>query len=540
MLAFRSLLVPLKAAVMNLLSVAAAYGVVTFVFQEGHGATLIGLDGPIPIVSFVPLLMFAILFGLSMDYEVFLLTQIQEHYKESGDAHEAVVEGLATTGRVITSAALIMVCVFTSFVLNGDPMVKEFGVGLAVAIAIDATLVRCLLVPAVMVAAGQAGLVDAALARPGPAPHQHRGLRVLRGDRREGGGGEARAGAGTQRLTAQGSRPSHRSCHWRARRRSRPSPRCRYRRPTHPDRGCRPRARHPPSRGSGEIACSSFCEITARLQTILRIILATSRAGGLGPGSRSPIAVLGPNFPSRGSPAAFALAWVLRRRTSGRPRRARARQHPAARWCCCSPPHPPPAPARTSASPASPRSPRPSVHVRAGRINWRLFAWMAPPSMAGAVAGGYLSGLLPGDVLLAIIGALLLYFGVDLLRPADRRGPLRPTGRGASSTSAPPSSAGAVIGVLGGLVGLILGALRMPALLRYVGEAPARGGRHEPGRRRLRGCRRRDRPHARGGRLGSARDRSSSVGAGRPAGRAPYREVERAHSCCWRSAPCSS
>ena len=88
MFAFRSLLVPLKAAIMNLLSVAAAYGVVTFVFQEGHGATLIGLDGAVPIASFVPLLMFAILFGLSMDYEVFLMTQIQEHYKEEGDAHE--------------------------------------------------------------------------------------------------------------------------------------------------------------------------------------------------------------------------------------------------------------------------------------------------------------------------------------------------------------------------------------------------------------------------------------------------------------------
>ena len=151
LLAFRSILVPLKAAVMNLLSVAAAYGVVTFVFQEGHGASLIGLDGAIPIVSFVPLLMFAILFGLSMDYEVFLLTQVHEHYKEHSDPSRAVVEGLANTGRVITSAALIMVFVFGSFILNGDPTVKEFGVGLAVAIAIDATLVRCLLVPAVMV-----------------------------------------------------------------------------------------------------------------------------------------------------------------------------------------------------------------------------------------------------------------------------------------------------------------------------------------------------------------------------------------------------
>jgi RND superfamily putative drug exporter len=156
LLAFRSVVVPLKAAVANLLSVGAAYGVVTFVFQEGHGATLLGLDGAVPIASFVPLLMFAILFGLSMDYEVFLLTQIKEHYSESGDARQAVVDGLASTGRVITSAALIMVFVFSSFLLNGDPMVKQFGVGLAVAIAIDATLVRCLLVPAVMVSLGEA------------------------------------------------------------------------------------------------------------------------------------------------------------------------------------------------------------------------------------------------------------------------------------------------------------------------------------------------------------------------------------------------
>jgi putative drug exporter of the RND superfamily len=156
LLAFRSLLLPLKAAVANLLSVAAAYGVVTFVFQEGHGASLLGLDGPVPIASYVPLLMFAILFGLSMDYEVFLLTQIQEHYKRSGDPHDAVVRGLASTGRVITSAALIMVFVFSSFVLNGNAVVKEFGVGLAVAIAIDATIVRCLAVPAVMALFGSA------------------------------------------------------------------------------------------------------------------------------------------------------------------------------------------------------------------------------------------------------------------------------------------------------------------------------------------------------------------------------------------------
>jgi putative drug exporter of the RND superfamily len=155
LLAFRSLLIPVKAAAMNLLSVAAAYGVVTAVFQWGWGASAIGLDHSIPIVSFVPLLMFAILFGLSMDYEVFLLTQMREHYRAHGDAKRAAIEGLANTGRVITSAAAIMVCVFTSFVLNGDPIVKEFGVGLAVAIAIDSTIVRCLLVPAVMVLGGE-------------------------------------------------------------------------------------------------------------------------------------------------------------------------------------------------------------------------------------------------------------------------------------------------------------------------------------------------------------------------------------------------
>jgi RND superfamily putative drug exporter len=170
LLAFRSLAVPVKAAVMNLLSVAAAYGIVTAVFQKGWGAELIGLDHAIPIVSFVPLLMFAILFGLSMDYEVFLLSQVREHFQQEGKPTKAVVDGLATTGRVITSAALIMVCVFTSFVLNGNPVVKEFGVGLAVAIAIDATIVRCLLVPAVMVLMRRAawwlpGVLDTTLPR---------------------------------------------------------------------------------------------------------------------------------------------------------------------------------------------------------------------------------------------------------------------------------------------------------------------------------------------------------------------------------------
>jgi RND superfamily putative drug exporter len=156
LLAFRSVVVPLKAAAMNLVSIGAAYGVVVFVIQEGHGAKLIGLDYGIPIVSYVPLLMFAILFGLSMDYEVFLVSRIKEAYVETSDNHRSVVLGLARTGKVITSAALIMVCVFGSFLFNGDPTVKEFGLGLAVAVAVDSTIVRCLLVPAAMILMRQA------------------------------------------------------------------------------------------------------------------------------------------------------------------------------------------------------------------------------------------------------------------------------------------------------------------------------------------------------------------------------------------------
>ena len=181
LVAFRSIVVPLTAGLMNLLSVGAAYGILTFVFQEGHGATLIGLDGAIPIVSYVPLLMFAILFGLSMDYQVFLLTRIQEHYRENQDNHEAVVDGLAVSARVITSAALIMVSVYTSFILNGDPTVKQFGLGLAAAIAVDATIVRCLLVPAVMVMLGRANWWLPGWARPPAATGGDRGRRLLQG-----------------------------------------------------------------------------------------------------------------------------------------------------------------------------------------------------------------------------------------------------------------------------------------------------------------------------------------------------------------------
>jgi RND superfamily putative drug exporter len=156
MLAFRSVFVPLQAAVMNLVSVAAAYGVLTAVFQWGWGAGLVGLDGAVPIVSFVPLMMFAVLFGLSMDYEVFLLSRIQERWRLSGNARSAVVEGISGTGRIITAAALIMICVFGSFVLDASPTVKQCGFGMAVAVAIDATLIRCLVVPASLVLAGRA------------------------------------------------------------------------------------------------------------------------------------------------------------------------------------------------------------------------------------------------------------------------------------------------------------------------------------------------------------------------------------------------
>lgn len=149
-LAFRSLAIPPQAAVMNLLSIGAAYGVLTAIFQYGWLSGLIGLPGPVPIVSYVPLFMFAILFGLSMDYEVFLVSQIEEHHHAGEDTRTAIVSGLVTSARVITAAAAIMVFVFGSFVLNGDPTIKQFGIGLAVAVVLDATVVRCLLVPAVM------------------------------------------------------------------------------------------------------------------------------------------------------------------------------------------------------------------------------------------------------------------------------------------------------------------------------------------------------------------------------------------------------
>jgi RND superfamily putative drug exporter len=168
---FRSVAVPLKAAVMNLLSIGAAYGVIVAVFQWGWLKGLFGVEETIPIVSFMPMMLFAILFGLSMDYEVFLLSRVREEYlhrrdnpppdptlppfeaatASPNDANTAaVIEGLSATARVITSAALIMISVFAAFVLGDDPVIKMFGLGLATAVFIDATIVRLVLVPATM------------------------------------------------------------------------------------------------------------------------------------------------------------------------------------------------------------------------------------------------------------------------------------------------------------------------------------------------------------------------------------------------------
>jgi RND superfamily putative drug exporter len=150
MTVFRSILVPLKAVVMNLLSVGVAYGLMVAVFQWGWGASLFGVGREGPIEAWAPLMLFAVVFGLSMDYEVFLLSRIKEEYDRTGDNATAVADGLAATARVITAAAAIMVCVFGAFVLGPERSLKLFGFGMAVAVLIDATIVRLVLVPATM------------------------------------------------------------------------------------------------------------------------------------------------------------------------------------------------------------------------------------------------------------------------------------------------------------------------------------------------------------------------------------------------------
>jgi putative drug exporter of the RND superfamily len=150
MLVFRSVLVPLKAVVLNLLSIATAYGLMVMVFQWGWARSLFGVETGAPIEPWAPMMLFAIVFGLSMDYEVFLLSSVHERFKKTGDNSDAVVEGLATTARVITAAAAIMVAVFGAFVANDLRSLKLIGFGLSAAVLIDATLVRMLLVPATM------------------------------------------------------------------------------------------------------------------------------------------------------------------------------------------------------------------------------------------------------------------------------------------------------------------------------------------------------------------------------------------------------
>jgi len=147
---FRSIAVPIKAAAMNLLSIGAAYGVVVAVFQWGWLGDVFGVQQTLPIASFIPMLMFAVLFGLSMDYEVFLLSRVREEYVRHGDNDRAVIDGIASTARVITAAALIMISVFLAFVLGEDPFAKMLGLGLATAVLVDATIVRVVLVPATM------------------------------------------------------------------------------------------------------------------------------------------------------------------------------------------------------------------------------------------------------------------------------------------------------------------------------------------------------------------------------------------------------
>ena len=146
---FRSLVIPVQAALMNLLSIGGALGVTVAVFQNGWFAGVIGVEKG-PIEPWIPVLMFAVIFGLSMDYEVFLVSRVRELWVRQGDAGAAVADGIAFTGRVISAAAAIMICVFLSFMFGDQRVIKEFGFGLAVAVLLDAIVVRCVLLPAVL------------------------------------------------------------------------------------------------------------------------------------------------------------------------------------------------------------------------------------------------------------------------------------------------------------------------------------------------------------------------------------------------------
>jgi putative drug exporter of the RND superfamily len=153
-MAFRSLWIPLVSALFNLLSVLAAYGVVVAVFQMGIGASLVGSDSDVPIVSFIPVMLFAILFGLSMDYNVFLLSRVHEAYNEGDGPRDSVIHGMARIGKVILFAGLIMAAVFLAFVTQPDVVGKMMGLGLGLAILIDVLFVRLVIAPAVVTLLG--------------------------------------------------------------------------------------------------------------------------------------------------------------------------------------------------------------------------------------------------------------------------------------------------------------------------------------------------------------------------------------------------
>ncbi|MEJ3742601.1 MMPL family transporter [Actinomycetes bacterium KLBMP 9797] len=212
MLVFRSILVPLKAILMNLLSIGGAYGVIVAVFQWGWLKDLFGLDETLIIPSPLPTIFFAVLFGLSMDYEVFLLSRIREAYDASGDPVDSVARGIAATGRVITSAALIMAAVFLAFVANPSPFARMLGLGLATAVLLDATVVRLFLVPALMTLLGPANWwLPRWLRR--RMPHLSHGGTAVPGPSSDGGEMNPRRTAGRRRLSlaepghGQGQRP---------------------------------------------------------------------------------------------------------------------------------------------------------------------------------------------------------------------------------------------------------------------------------------------------------------------------------------------
>ena len=176
-MAFRSIVVAAKAALTTALSALAAFGVLIAVFQHGWGASLIGIDSTGPIESFLPVIIFAILFGLSTDYEVFIMSRIREEYVGGRSARDSIDHGMAAIGRVIVACALIMCSVFFSFLLGDERAIKEFGLGLGIAIAIDAFIVRLIIVPAVLQILGDRAWYMPRWARARAAPHHHRAAR---------------------------------------------------------------------------------------------------------------------------------------------------------------------------------------------------------------------------------------------------------------------------------------------------------------------------------------------------------------------------